>query len=107
MMKTSRNKEADRIWREYCSKFRLNENISSVMDAYRTRPSTAKLEAEKRILKEMQELNGYGYIIMSASNWFFSCAYAVETTAGTMLIYHTKGNRREILFDGQYKYWRA
>ena len=45
-----------------------------LLDCYGS-PSGAKCVAEKRILNEMVERNGYGYAVTSYNTMFFSCAY--------------------------------
>ena len=101
MMRTSRNKEAWRIWVAY-----KNSNIRSVNDAYRTRPSDAKREAEADIKEEMFHADGTNYKVISHSGFVFTCGYTVETEKGFVLVYHTKARREEILFDGGYHYWK-
>lgn len=99
MMRTSRSKEADRVWRAY-----QNSTTDSVMKAYRTRPSQAKETAEQQILQEMRENGGFLYRIISHSGFVFTCGYLVETEEGKeILVYHTKTRREEILIDGDYR----
>ena len=45
-----------------------------LLDCYGS-PSGAKCVAEKRILSEMVERNGYGYAITGYNTSLFSCAY--------------------------------
>lgn len=102
MMKTSRNKEADRIWKAY-----QNSTIDRVMKAYRTRPSVYKEAAEQDILLEMVNSGGHDYRIISHSGFVFTCGYLVELEEGQALIYHTKTRREVILIDGAYQYWKS
>jgi len=98
MMKTSRSKEAYRVWKAY-----QNSSIDAVWKAYRTRPSEAKEAAEMQILLEMVDAEGHDYRIISHSGFVFTCGYLVELEEGTALIYHTKTRREVILIDGEYR----
>lgn len=101
MMRTSRNAEADRIFKAY-----QNSTTDSVMKAYRTRPSVYKQDAEQDILLEMVNSGGHDYRIISHSGFVFTCGYMVDTEEGQILVYHTKTRREEILIDGNYHYWQ-
>lgn len=94
MMKTSTNKEAYRIWKHY-----ENSRIYSVNNAYKTRPSIYKERAENDIIREMVDNNGYCYRIISSNGFMFTCGYMMNTENGTVLVYHTKTKRVEILCD--------
>lgn len=94
MMKTSTNKEAYNIWKRY-----ENSRIYSVNDAYKTRPSIYKENAEKEILQEMHSKHGFCYRIISSNGFMFTCGYMINTDIGTILVYHTKTRRDEILLD--------
>lgn len=94
MMKTSTNKEAYRIWKYY-----ENSRIYSVNDAYKTGCSNYKIQAENDIKQEMQEKEGYCYKIISSNGFMFTCGYMINTDAGTILVYHSKSRRLEILLD--------
>ena len=94
MMKTSTNKEAYRIWKHY-----ENSSIYSVNNAYKTRPSIYKENAENDIIREMVDNDGYCYRIISSNGFMFTCGYMMNTEKGNILVYHTKTKRVEILCD--------
>lgn len=94
MMKTSTNKEAYNIWKRY-----KNSRIHSVNNAYKTRPSIYKENAEKEIIQEMHEKDGFCYRIISSNGFMFTCGYIMNTEKGSILVYHTKTKRVEILCD--------
>jgi len=94
MMKLSTNKEARGIYRRY-----LDSNERSVFECYRTRPSIYKEQAENSIIAEMNDLDGYGYKVISHSGFVFTCGYLVRIEDKEVLVYHTKTRREEILID--------
>lgn len=77
------------IWRwEHCNKGR------TVEDAYRTRPSAAKISSYNDILSRCLETEGYnGDIkVVSASNFVYTTMYSVTNSEGTFLIMDTKAD---------------
>lgn len=96
MMKTSTNKEAYRIWKHY-----ENSHIHAIRDAYKTKCSDAKQFSEIAIMSEMNINDGYCYRIISANGFMFTCGYMMNTEKGTILVYHTKTKRVEILIDNE------
>ena len=68
-----------------------NSNISSVRDFYKT-CSCEKVIAEERIKNTMTKNGGYGYRILSANSFNFTCGYKINNT----LIIETSANTFEI-----------
>lgn len=98
-MTTATNKKAWELWNSYQ---RANENIDSILKAYKTKPSTEKLEAENDIKKEMTENNGYGYKVLSHNTFNYSCGYLIDFVNTQLLVVHTKSNVYKVLFNGNY-----
>ena len=81
--------KAPRVIRMY----ELTKKGDSIYKAY-GRPSQAKVDAFNKILKEMQEVHGWGMRITGAGSDVFSCAYKVKDGSDyTYLVYHTPVNR--------------
>lgn len=66
-----------------------NSRIGSVYECY-TKPSTRKCVAERAIMHEMAENNGYDYRILSYNSQMFTCAYRYKLGNTEMLVFHTK-----------------
>lgn len=58
------------------------------------KPSDAKVNAEKKIWREMRERNGYGYAITGYNCMMFSCAYLFPhpEDGNLILCYETPAN---------------
>ena len=73
----------------------------SVYDVYE-RPSIYKVKAENEILKEMEDLNGYGYHIISYNTCMFTCGYYYKDDLGRVhFVYHTKTRREDTILDSE------
>lgn len=79
--------------------YACNRGLSSVLTAY-GKPSSAKIEAEEKIKKEMEERDGWGYYICGRNSNFFSCAYKYRDGEGNeWLAFYTYANRFEIKLE--------
>lgn len=103
MMKTSTNKRAYWFYRDY-----VNSTCDSVDNAYITRPSDAKRQAERDILNRMQSEGGRDYRILSHSGFVFTCGYIIPQADNghDVLVVDTKSNTYRITVDGNYHYWQ-
>ena len=101
MMKTintATNKKAWELWQAY-----NKATDDSVLTAYKTSPSYAKINAENDIKKRMIEENGHGYKVMSHNTFGFTCGYLVDISNITKLLtVDTKSNTYRVLFNGVY-----
>ena len=71
----------------------------SIWKAYQ-KPSSRKVQAFQEILKEMNEVDGWGMRITGAGSDIFSCAYLVmNENDEKYLIYHTPSNRFAIKYN--------
>lgn len=77
-----------------------NSTIGTVYDCY-TNPSTKKCVAERAIMHEMLENNGYDYRILSYNTNMFTCAYRYKIGNAEMLVFHSKYRREYYLYNGR------
>ena len=82
------SKKFERFKRAY-----KNAKYISVLNAYGN-PSQEKIDAEIKCKNKMLEMGGYGYKILSAGSWFFSCGWLVvnQDTGVVELCVETVGN---------------
>lgn len=75
-----------------------NSNMYSLSDAYNAY-SFYKTRAEQSILNEMQNNGGWGYKVLSANSFQFSCGYLKtdENDGNIKIVYHTANNK--LTFD--------
>lgn len=59
--------------------------------------SYAKYCAELLIISQMNKLNGYGYTILTYSDFKFTCAFIYEQNENKILRVYTKENTYEII----------
>lgn len=77
----------------YISMYNNTTKGDSIFKAYK-KPSGYKVEAFNEIVREMNQVKGYGIRITGAGCDVFSCAYRVKDGSGVeWLIYHTPDNR--------------
>ena len=75
------------------SSYENTKKGDSIFKAY-GRPSAKKIDAFNEILKEMNDVHGWGMRITGAGSDIFSCAYQVKDGSDIIyLIYHTPSNR--------------
>ena len=89
---TSTNEKACYFWNCY-----ERSDTTTVLQAYRTKPSQAKENAERAILQEMCENGGTGYRILSHSGFVFTCGYLRTVDDVQVLTVHTKSNKYIII----------
>lgn len=66
-------------------------NPKHIRDCY-INPSSAKIAAEERILREMVDCNGRGYTVCGHNCNLFSAGYTFHKDGKTYLCYHTHAN---------------
>lgn len=91
MYTTKLNKETKKAERWIDSYNRAD--CHSVEDFY-SRPSYNKISAERKCIERMNEINGYGFRILSGNSSFFTCGYKSEN--GDTLYIETACNTFEI-----------
>lgn len=89
----------------------MNKKQTSLYQQYKTarhesvnacygKCSSAKQSAERAIIEEMHDLNGYGYKVTSYNTNFFSCAYVYADDNGELhLVHHSKSHRYDFAID--------
>lgn len=76
-----------------------NANSNSVREFYQ-KPSYYKQQAEKRILVEKRNINGYDYRVIGGNSSFFSCGYKyTDDNNKEHLVYHTYANRYDFIIE--------
>lgn len=63
-----------------------------VRDAYSTKCSSSKQNAEDAILGNMRKVDGWGYRVCSSNSFNFTCGYWVVLDGVECLIYETSTN---------------
>lgn len=91
-IKELKGKRAEMVIRNYNHNI-INSGYESLFEVYKS-CSMEKQRAERNIISEMHENGGYGYCILIANTYIFSCAYR----CGDWLIYHTRDNVRKIKY---------
>ena len=70
----------------------------SVLTAYKN-PSYYKITAERKILNEMKNKNGYGYLITGFNCCTFSCGYLYNIDGKKYLMYYTHTNCYRVEYE--------
>ena len=99
VLHTSTNRKAFWFWKDY-----ERSTDTTVLQAYRTKPSEEKQSAEISIKMQMVQVNGHGYKVMSHSSFVFTCGYLIPAPqfGGEVLKVHTRDNVYFIVNDGEY-----
>ena len=76
-----------------------NKSINYTLSDVYNNCSCYKWRAEKGILNEMKNCNGWGYKILGANSCQFSCAYLTtdKDNGQVQIVYHTAQNKK--VFD--------
>ena len=99
-MRELRGNRAEMVIKNY--RFYMSEcGYYTVNDVYKS-CSIQKQYAERNIIREMIENNGYSYCIVGVNVSTFSCAYR----CGEWLVYHTRDNVYKIKYPAYAGYTR-
>ncbi len=80
-----------------------NKSTNYSLDDVYTNYSVFKARAEKDILDEIVNCNGWGYKILGANTCAFSCAYLKqnENNGQIEIVYHTAQNKKVFDYIGE------
>lgn len=82
-----------------------NKSCNYSLDDVYSNYSVFKARAEKDILTEMVEANGWGYKILGANSCAFSCAYLRQNAKNGQIeiVYHTAKSKKVFDYVGGWK----